>query len=164
MTWLTLRNSSTRGILLSALARFLIVNLSVNDFPVGQNDIYVTSFTKNKCSNHFVTFVSASYKCQGTFKLLLRSVPVFASSFCFERKSSILNNLSCKITKLYIYIAYRVTWCSLIRILAKGLNKVETSKFNIFLPFFKCSTKNVGKKWFSVKDTKMDGLFVKLKY
>lgn len=34
LTRLTLRNSSTAGIRRSAFARFLIVNLSENDFPV----------------------------------------------------------------------------------------------------------------------------------
>lgn len=50
---LTLRNSWTAGILLSALARFLIVNLSENDFSVEENENDISSFTENKYSNRF---------------------------------------------------------------------------------------------------------------
>lgn len=41
---------------MSALARFLIVNLSKNDFPVEENDIGVESFAENKYFNHCLMF------------------------------------------------------------------------------------------------------------
>lgn len=98
LTRLTLRNSSTSGIRRSAFARFLIVNLSENDFPVEKNYVGVESFTENKYFNHCVMFCWPLNFMQKTLKLLLRSAPVFPSSFCLSRKSSILSSLSCEIT------------------------------------------------------------------
>ena len=98
LTRLTLRNSSTAGIRRSAFARFLIVNLSENDFPVEKKYVGVESFTENKYFIHGVMFFWPQVDfMQKAFKLLLRSVPVFSSSFCLSRKSSILSSLSCEI-------------------------------------------------------------------
>ena len=98
-TRLTLRNSSTAGIRRSAFARFLIVNLSENDFPVEKNVVRVESFSANN-------FMRLNFM-QKSFKLLWRSVPVFVSSFCLSRKSSILSSLSCEINKFNTCIAYQ---------------------------------------------------------
>ena len=109
LTRLTLRNSSTAGIRRSAFARFLIVNLSENDFPVEKNDVGVESFSANKYFNYCLMFFWLLNFMQKSFKLLWRSVPVFVSSFCLSRKSSILSSLSCEINKFNTCRAYQET-------------------------------------------------------